>query len=119
MITIELPFPPSVNTYWRKSPRGMYIAKKGKEFRSRVVAKCIDSGLYGRLVSGRVAVDIDLYPPDRRRRDIDNYLKGLLDSLTHSKLWVDDEQIDVLTVQRMTVERGGRCVVAIKEIDSE
>jgi hypothetical protein len=29
-------------------------------------------------------VEILLYPPDNRRRDIDNYTKGLFDALTHA-----------------------------------
>jgi len=36
MLSIELPLPPSVNSYWRKSPRGMYITQQGKDFRQQV-----------------------------------------------------------------------------------
>jgi crossover junction endodeoxyribonuclease RusA len=35
-------------------------------------------------------VEILLYPPDNRRRDIDNYTKGLFDALTHARVWEDE-----------------------------
>ncbi|WP_159137369.1 RusA family crossover junction endodeoxyribonuclease, partial [Citrobacter braakii] len=41
------------------------------------------------------------YPPDARRRDIDNYNKALFDALTHAGIWEDDSQI-----KRMLVEWG-------------
>ncbi|MFK8827299.1 RusA family crossover junction endodeoxyribonuclease, partial [Citrobacter freundii] len=47
------------------------------------------------------AVEIILYPPDARRRDIDNYNKALFDALTHAGVWEDDSQI-----KRMLVEWG-------------
>ena len=42
-----------------------------------------------------------LYPPDQRRRDIDNYNKALFDALTLTGVWEDDSQ-----VKRMLVEWG-------------
>jgi len=47
------------------------------------------------------AVEITLYPPDKRCRDIDNYNKALFDALTHAGVWEDDSQ-----VKRMLVEWG-------------
>jgi crossover junction endodeoxyribonuclease RusA len=51
-------------------------------------------------------VEIILYPPDARRRDIDNYNKALFDALTHAGIWEDDSQ-----VQRMLVEWGRKYLV--------
>ncbi len=48
---------------------------------------------------GRVAVKLELYPPDNRRRDIDNTLKCLFDSFTHAGVWEDDSQVKSLTVE--------------------
>lgn len=48
-----------------------------------------------------IKIRIKAYPPDKRRRDLDNLLKSLLDSLQHAKLFPDDYQIDRLAIQRM------------------
>lgn len=45
-------------------------------------------------------VEVILYPPDARRRDLDNYMKCLLDALTHAGVWEDDSQIDQLCIFR-------------------
>jgi hypothetical protein len=38
LIALVLPFPPSVNRYWRVSPRGrgVLLSKEGREYRRRV-----------------------------------------------------------------------------------
>lgn len=46
-------------------------------------------------------VEIVLFPPDNRIRDLDNYNKALFDALTHAGVWEDDRQ-----VKRMLVEWG-------------
>ena len=61
----------------------------------------------------RLSVEITLYPPDRRKRDLDNYLKGTLDALTHAGLWEDDSQIDTLSIQRGLVVKNGYVDVSI------
>jgi crossover junction endodeoxyribonuclease RusA len=61
-------------------------------------------------------VSIDAYPPDRKRRDIDNVLKALLDALRAAGVYDDDEQVDYLLIRRMNVIKGGRIIVTVKEI---
>ena len=100
MYKITLPFPPSVNGYWRAIKRGKICAnilsQKGREYKEQV--KSIIGDI--KPLEGRLAVYIELCPPDRRKRDIDNYSKALLDSLTESGVWLDDEQIDYLLIAR-------------------
>jgi crossover junction endodeoxyribonuclease RusA len=43
---------------------------------------------------------INVYPPDARKRDLDNLLKCLLDSLQTAKVYEDDSQIDYLLIKR-------------------
>jgi len=56
-----------------------------------------------------------LFMPDKRRRDIDNYNKILLDSLT-GIVWEDDSQIDILTIGRDEVIKGGKVIITVREL---
>ena len=96
MIEVTLPFPPTVNHYWSyrktKSRIMAYIAPKGRKFREDAI-RC---ALIQRVNVGlgmRLKVIIELYPPDKRRRDLDNFNKGVLDALTHAGVWEDDSLI--------------------------
>lgn len=119
--TIELPFPPSVNHYWRSTvvngrPR-VLISKPGRAYRSEVRAKVLE--LLRSMpvaLTGRVALDIQAFPPDRRQRDLDNLIKAVQDSLTHAGVWLDDSQIDRLSISRREVFAGGFVRVTIKEL---
>ena len=48
-------------------------------------------------LTGKVTVNIILYFGDKRKHDIDNYNKILLDSLS-GIVWEDDEQIQELNI---------------------
>jgi len=54
--------------------------------------------------------------PDKRRRDLDNLPKALLDGLTHSGIWDDDSQIDDLRIMRGEIVKGGSVTVVIDEV---
>jgi len=114
-IHIDLPFPPTVNSYYSKTMRGVYISKRGRLFRDLCADACNEQNAYGLLLSERLAVDIILYPPDKRTRDLDNYMKALLDALTIAKVWEDDSLIDNLNIHRGSLVKGGKCSVRISE----
>ncbi len=109
---LELPYPPSVNHYWYRNGNRSFLGKKGKQFREDVQT------LYGGCTphEGRLQVEVMMYPPDRRKRDVDNVLKPLLDALEHADIFLDDAQIDALSISRGDIEKGGRITVAITEI---
>ena len=106
---LTLPWPPSVNHYWRHWQGRMVIGAAGKEFRKRV------AGQVGTLVplEGRLCVRLAIYPPDRRKRDIDNLAKAVLDVLTNVGAYRDDSQIDELHLRRMEVVAGGEVYVEV------
>lgn len=97
-----LPFPPSVNTYYRHIPRrgGVLISAKGRDYRRDVCNFALPFRVNHKPLTGRLSLTIELTPPDRRKRDIDNYLKSLLDALTHAEIWQDDSQIYELVVRK-------------------
>jgi len=113
-IQLLLPWPPSVNHYWGQRGKARYIGKKGKEFRLAVAEACALQGVSA--LEGRLAVHVSLWPPDKRRRDIDNPIKALLDACEHAGCFIDDSQIDELRIVRHEVVRGGRCAVLVLPI---
>jgi crossover junction endodeoxyribonuclease RusA len=125
MIMLQLPWPPTVNHYWypiifRGRLRGMRISEDGRTFRTEVLCAVRKAlGPVGPKVAGMLRVDVELRPPTRAKRDLDNYLKALFDALTHAEVWVDDNQIDELTVRRGRVMKGGGAAVIITELDGE
>jgi len=64
-------------------------------------------------LEGRLAVHITLFPPDRRKRDVDNILKALLDACEHAGCYESDSQIDELHIVRQEVKKGGVCTIVI------
>lgn len=111
---LMLPFPPTANTYYRRVGAKTLISEKGRQYSRDVIQLCSLARLKRR--EGRLQVVITACPPDRRLRDLDNMLKGLLDALTHGGAWVDDSQIDDLRIVRGPVTSGGSVSVEIQEI---
>lgn len=91
------------------------ISAEGRTYRKTVADYVMESRTAAAL-SGRLAVELFVYPPDRRRRDLDNVSKCLFDSLTKAGVWKDDEQIDLLMIRRGAPVFGGAVVVNVREI---
>lgn len=113
----ELPWPPSVNGYWRAFRGRQIISKRGREYRGEVIQQFHNNKLLGECLSSRLAVSITLHPPTLRKYDIDNWCKAPFDALTHAKFWLDDEQVDMLTVTKAEKIKGGRVIVKVKVMD--
>lgn len=120
MISVDLPWPPSVNHYYRATVRNgrpcQIKTDPARSYRDQVWVACIMAGVNGRRLSGRLAVELKLCPPTRRSFDIDNRCKGVLDGLTYAKVWLDDAQVDQLTVTRGDKVPGGLAEVCIMEL---
>lgn len=117
MTSIVLPWPPSNNTYYRRVGAKTLISEKGRQYARLVTQLCALARISKR--EGRLQVLITACPPDQRKRDLDNMLKGLLDALTHGGAWLDDSQIDDLRIVRGRVQAGGAVSVEIKEIAAD
>ena len=111
--TVELPWPVSINRYLRRAGVVMHTTKEAKQYRKDVGWLCAWQPRFG---SKRLRVHITANPPDRRRRDLDNLQKALLDSLMHAGLFADDSQIDDLQIVRGEVCKPGSVTVTIEAI---
>lgn len=68
--------------------------------------------------TGPVQINIILSPPDKRRRDIDNPIKQILDALQDANVLEDDNQVNILTIERGAPVKPGRVLVTIESIST-
>jgi crossover junction endodeoxyribonuclease RusA len=94
----ELPYPPSVNHYYRHVGPRVLISKAGRKYREAVISQLRSCGI--KPLDGGIELFLEAYPPDRRRRDLDNLLKCVLDSLQHAGAYHDDSQIMKITAEK-------------------
>lgn len=118
MITLILPLPPSVNAMYANNKgagKGRYPSPRYKAWKQE--AGYALNTQYRSPVSAieRYFLQIGLYPPNRRDRDLDNHVKALQDLLT-GRVYADDSQIDLLAVGRMPVVKNGQAVVIIRPV---
>ncbi len=113
-IVLTLPFPPSVNHYWKhivvkrkdqktgKMYRGIMAQLSGaaERYRIDVQAEILQKhGVIG--LRGRLDVHVRCCRYDLREYDIDNYGKGLLDAMEHAGVYQNDGQIDELHLRKI------------------
>lgn len=134
-LTIELPWPPSTNTFLRhfllpgrKHP-STCISEKGRQFFKEVGSLLANNPKLPKL-EGPLAVTIELYPKDNRRIDVDNRAKSLLDSLKRrpkdkkqeNGAWIfadDDSQVKDLRCILRHVVPGGKAIVTFTKLPGE
>ena len=114
MIELELPFPPSVNHYYRRVGPRTLISREGRAYGERVASILTVLGV--RPVRGPIRMRIEVYPPDNRRRDLDNLQKSLWDALQKGGAYHDDSQVVKFEVEKREVVVGGKVIVSIEEI---
>ena len=132
----QLPMPPSVNHYWdscvkyRKPSKGrkggyyvhVYLSARAKKFRNDVVAQVADiAQRHGsiRTHNGRIRAVVTLHGATKRSYDVDNFMKGIGDALTHSMVYKDDKQIDELFIKRGEITEGGQATIELYEISDD
>ena len=102
---------PSVNHYWVASGKRRFLSARAKDFQ-----KCVALFVKPHKSAERLKIEITFHFSDRRVRDLDNYLKGTLDSLVKAGLCVDDEQFDELIIKRGEIIKGGLIKIKVTEL---
>jgi crossover junction endodeoxyribonuclease RusA len=121
MIELRVSWPPSVNRYWRHPSSGRLagrhlVSAEGRVYRALVAQSAVIHAIH-RPVTGRLSVELLAAPPDRRKRDLDNILKSLLDALVHAGVMEDDSQIDHLSITRQPPAPPGSVAITIRTIE--
>ena len=126
-ILLELPFPPSINHYYKtvrtKSSIKIYIGEDGLRYREEVMSLVVQhkqkTGNPYQIPyfkDERLSLEAHVFPFDKRKRDLDNLMKALLDSLQHAYVFKNDNQIDSLLIERYSPQTKSCVIVKIKPI---
>jgi crossover junction endodeoxyribonuclease RusA len=109
-LTFALPWPPSVNTYWRhiilggkhkKARAQTILSEQGRDYRVAVLRAIREAKVPVGAVKGRLSVHATAYP---------------LDALRHAGVIVDDENIDDLHIVRGPKRPGGCLLLKVSEL---
>lgn len=123
-MNLLLPFPPSINTYWRntliKTRKGpvlrTLLSKRGRQYRDDAIILIKKQVPVHDVIDYKVKMTIAFYPPTLRKYDVDNFSKAILDALTHANIWVDDELVYDLRTVKKEKHNGGAAVVSIERL---
>lgn len=121
-MTLNLPYPPTVNHYYGRSRNGVFIKPEGRKYRQEVQSILARLGMP--RVFGFVRLTVFVYKPDRRTRDLDNTQKALWDALSdragHTGIMADDKQIiDYRVMWMPEIVRGGAVQVEVTELGTQ
>ena len=112
-----LPYPPTVNHYHQpvRQGRGVRIIKgaKARAYQADAVAAIVSAGLDAEGIDGPVRITITLNPPTLARYDVDGRPKGILDAITASRFWLDDSQVQSMTVEKGVKVKGGNALIKV------
>ena len=97
-IELQLPYPPSVNRYWRVWRNRAVVSPAAKKFQREVREVVARSGWP--KAAGEVRVLAELRPAPGRKPDVDNAGKALLDALVHAEVLEDDRSVVELHLWR-------------------
>ena len=111
-MTFNLPFPPTVNHMFVNAGKRRFRGKAYVAF-CGLVANIVEREKIPAMGPQRLAIAIWLHAPNRRKVDVDNRVKPVLDALQRAGVYDDDEQVDELHVYRGDIAKLGYCTVNI------
>lgn len=108
--------PQSTNHIYRFACKGLYasiyMTKEGKGIKTRYGWE-LRSQWHFKPLEGMLEVDVTIHFSTKRKYDIDNYGKLLLDSLT-GICYLDDSQIQKMTVEKFYDKKNPRIEITLK-----
>jgi crossover junction endodeoxyribonuclease RusA len=95
-ITLDIPWPPSVNHYYgRNAVGGGFKKPEVVAFFAAVrdIVKANDAARFCYEMK-RIGMQLTMFPPDNIRRDLDNLKKGIQDAFQKAEMYPDDSRIE-------------------------
>lgn len=105
MLTIELPFPISANSYWMIAGRRLIKTKRARAYIMEVTLYWLNAKMLGAQAFGEdetLALSIAVHYPVRKGPDcdIDNLSKVLIDAMETAGIYQNDRQIRFVQISR-------------------
>lgn len=112
-----MPWPPSVGVYFRIC-KGRFVKTQRARDYLKEVQWIVRKQKIESFGDKKIFVSIAAYPPDARKRDLDNLLKVSMDSLEVAKVFNNDNQIQKYDIERYQKVKSGRLLVSIAEYNN-
>lgn len=111
-ISLTLPYPPSANRYWRNMRGRMVKSEEARAYQQQAGWIAKSSGFD--CTDRDVAITLRIYRP-RKRGDLDNAIKVILDSL-NGIIYSDDDQVTVIHAERYDDKANPRVDLFVEEV---
>lgn len=116
-IHLTLPLPPSVNSMYRAVGAGtstrVVKASRTRLYEEEAGYAILAQKREQQVPPGPLAVIVKCYWPDKRKRDVDNFTKGVIDIISRT-LGFDDCRIADLHAYKRVDPEDPRCEVTIR-----
>lgn len=94
----------------------MVMGKNGRTFKDSV-QEIVTTSQTPKFHNARLMAIISIFPPNRRKFDLDNRLKSIFDSLQDAGVYDNDEQFDKIEIARGEIRPQGGCTIVIATLD--
>ena len=118
---LTLPYPPSLNSLYKITCKPFpktYLSAKGKEYKLQIKEYIAKNNLQLKA-NIPLIVTIEITPPDKRKRDIDNLFKILFDSLTEAEFWEDDSCVREFHAAYQLPQKPGSLLMHVEPMKEE
>ena len=91
-----------------------YITTKGREYKSKIEDILTEFMLDKEIKTGDCKVSLEFHHHTRRKHDVDNYAKCILDFMSNI-VYLDDKQVQELNVKKFYDKENPRIVIRIED----
>jgi len=114
-LTINI-IPISYYQYLTQNSRRKYITKKGRVYKNDIEEILVKEMENKDIIKNECKVSLVFYFNNKRKNDIDNYAKPILDFLSDI-VYEDDRQIVELNIKKIYDKNNPRIVITCSHID--